>query len=181
MYTGLDISLVKLYFQWRTLIEILKKTLLWKKGGSRQKTQHSLSEQEVLSQIYIFQTIDVCERKQMINFHSQRTFQVIASIIPISPVVCCTPFSFFLPPPTYEWYFSSFQKFYKAALFAHPICRCSKDLGKGQMDYHLRKQLHRIVHISSRSWARHKFSWKRSYCSPSIRQLNRYVFLLFQN
>lgn len=59
--------------------------------GGRQKTQHSLSEQEVLSQIYIFQTIDVCERKQAINFHSQRTFKANTSVITISPVVHCTP------------------------------------------------------------------------------------------
>ena len=112
----------------------------------------------------------------MINFHSQRTFQVITSIIPISPVVCCTPI-FYLPQHMNDTS-QVFRSFTKQCFFAHPICRCSKDLGKGQTDYHLRKQLHRIVHISSRSWARHKFSWKRSYCSSSIRQLTRYVFLL---
>lgn len=93
LYTDLDISPVKSYLQWRTLIEILKEAC-WGKVGVDWK--HSTGfENKKSSPRFTFSKHHwrMWKKTQAINSHSQRTFQATTLIILISPVVHCTPIS----------------------------------------------------------------------------------------
>lgn len=116
--------------KWRTLIEILK-IVCWGKGGwVRLKTQHRLWEQKVLSQIYTFPTA-VMYVKENTDDKFSFSAHISRHHFNYSYHFCCL-----LHSPSIRAIIPMFS----AALFVYPMCRCSKYLGKGQSDYHLRKQ-----------------------------------------
>lgn len=170
LYTDLDISPVKLYLQWRTLIEIHKK-LCWREGGGRQKIQHRLWEQEVLSQIYIFQTpLTYVKEKGDYKFSfwehiSSHRFNCFYQS-------CCPLHSHFYLPQQMSNTFRVFSRFTKESFLCSPSAGAAKTLawGKPIITY---ENSYTLLFILLQGLEQSINSHENElYFSPSIRQLH---------
>lgn len=95
-----------------------KKTLLWKRGGGRQKRSTAFQNKKSSPRFTFSKPLTYVKENTDDKFSFSA--HISSHHFNYSYQSCCLLHSHFLPPPAYEWYFSSFQKFYKAVLFCAP-------------------------------------------------------------